>query len=627
MKEALYNLLPEVYREKDFSHGQSLRALMAVLEDAMNDVSDDIARMYRNWFIESCDLERVPFIADLVGVDTLDKGTVLPYERRYIANYLAYKRRNGMVRTLSNVVYDSSGFSCHVVDRHKQLATSWSAQNPALMPQTFRCMGSNAAMAGTAFDVSARTASFRSQKEGFLPATHGTVGSKTLACYLWPYQAVAVELAELTPSADHKQAYYISPFAENLALCHMPESLPNADRSPQPRDYPLPLTCANYYALNPNGAVTFYDGDQVIDPESIVIANLEHWKSRCKREARIVLDPERGRVWLREAELGKTLRVSYTYPMIAGFGAHPVYRLPVLQEDMRVTEPKQLVQLTAQSLTENRIVTLATNSVISRSSPLVIDLNGYDLTVRADQYYRPVIRGQIKIHNSAATPARVYMEGLVIEGGIAIADHLQLTVNHCTLTHASGKAIQMVNSKDTSASTHIALQNSILRTSILPANAHIEVSDSAVVLTGEQIRAYSLRALRSTMIGSLHCMVASEIKDCLIAGRLTIADTSRSHLSYSYIETLCTDTNLKATDVLTAKSIGCSVHFCSLQVGDADFALPTRNASKRLLTGASNGEEAGVFNQFQRQLKEHKIRRRMAEFAPVGLRLYTTYMD
>ncbi len=65
--DRLYNLLPAVYRSRDAEHGQPLRGLLQVISEQVNLVEDDIAQLYENLFIETCQDWVVPYIGDLVG--------------------------------------------------------------------------------------------------------------------------------------------------------------------------------------------------------------------------------------------------------------------------------------------------------------------------------------------------------------------------------------------------------------------------------------------------------------------------------------------------------------------------------------------------------------------------------
>ena len=66
-RDRLYELLPVVYRLRDAEHGYPLRALLQVIAEQVNVVEDDIAQLYENWFIETCQDWVVPYIGDLIG--------------------------------------------------------------------------------------------------------------------------------------------------------------------------------------------------------------------------------------------------------------------------------------------------------------------------------------------------------------------------------------------------------------------------------------------------------------------------------------------------------------------------------------------------------------------------------
>src|SRR5438270_10666882 len=65
--DRLYKLLPAVYRQRDAEQGQPLRSLLEVIGEQVNVIEADIAQLYENWFIETCQDWAVPYIADLIG--------------------------------------------------------------------------------------------------------------------------------------------------------------------------------------------------------------------------------------------------------------------------------------------------------------------------------------------------------------------------------------------------------------------------------------------------------------------------------------------------------------------------------------------------------------------------------
>ena len=93
----LYDLLPAYYRVIDQEQGGPLRALVEILAREGKLVEDNIAQLYENWFIETCDEWVVPYIGDLLGVRNIHEvEDASVYSRRaYVANTLSYRRRKG----------------------------------------------------------------------------------------------------------------------------------------------------------------------------------------------------------------------------------------------------------------------------------------------------------------------------------------------------------------------------------------------------------------------------------------------------------------------------------------------------------------------------------------------------
>src|SRR5262245_61546576 len=72
--DRLYDLLPAIYGIRDADQGYPLRALLRVIAEQVNVVEDDIAQLYENWFIETCEDWVVPYIGDLVGYQVVHEA-------------------------------------------------------------------------------------------------------------------------------------------------------------------------------------------------------------------------------------------------------------------------------------------------------------------------------------------------------------------------------------------------------------------------------------------------------------------------------------------------------------------------------------------------------------------------
>ena len=109
--ERLYQLLPAIHRLRDAEQGQPLRALLAVIEEELTALELDAARLYDNWFIETCDEWTVPYIGDLVGARPIRPVPSAGVSTRaWVANTLAYRRRKGTALVLEQLARDVTGW-------------------------------------------------------------------------------------------------------------------------------------------------------------------------------------------------------------------------------------------------------------------------------------------------------------------------------------------------------------------------------------------------------------------------------------------------------------------------------------------------------------------------------------
>jgi hypothetical protein len=128
--DRLYELLPAVHRLRDANRGYPLRALLQVISEQVNIVDADIARLYENWFVETCQDWVVPYIGDLVGYTPLldigepsgvQKPRALARERiliprREVANTVRFRRRKGTVAVLEDLANAVAGWPARAVE-------------------------------------------------------------------------------------------------------------------------------------------------------------------------------------------------------------------------------------------------------------------------------------------------------------------------------------------------------------------------------------------------------------------------------------------------------------------------------------------------------------------------------
>jgi hypothetical protein len=144
--DRLYELLPVVHRMRDAEQGYPLQALLRVIAEQVNVVEDDIAQLYENWFIETCEEWAVPYIGDLVGYELLnDAGepgdVTTPREqqrerilipRRDVANTIHARRRKGTLALLEELAMDVADWPARAVEFYKLLGWTQNVHSPYL---------------------------------------------------------------------------------------------------------------------------------------------------------------------------------------------------------------------------------------------------------------------------------------------------------------------------------------------------------------------------------------------------------------------------------------------------------------------------------------------------------------
>ncbi|HEV3288420.1 MAG TPA: hypothetical protein VG123_05465, partial [Streptosporangiaceae bacterium] len=222
--ERLWQLLPAMYRTTDtdqYGVPGPLRELVNRIGAQIAVTRRSIDRMWADQAVETCDDWVVPYIGDLLGV-SLVPGLDPPGTRADVGKTVHYRRRKGTVAILEEIATDVTGWQARVVEAFRQLARSAHGLDPAIgLPpaQASGTVGSGAppadlrqiqglvgpltgtpaggladlrsphgaALAGTAFSESSRTADVR--------VGHGSTGwyglSKLLV-FVWRLSSYVV---------------------------------------------------------------------------------------------------------------------------------------------------------------------------------------------------------------------------------------------------------------------------------------------------------------------------------------------------------------------------------------------------------------------------------------------------
>jgi hypothetical protein len=223
-QDNIYRLLPAIHRLRDEEGDGTLKALVSVIAEQAGMMEDDIAALYRNWFIETCDPWVVPYIADLLGVrltNDLEGLRTLP-QRAYVANTLAYRRRKGTLSVLEEVTRDTTGWVSVAAEFFQDLATTQHMNHVrAAAPGTLELRdASRLQLTDTAFDAGPRTAEMRR-----IGQDGGRYNIANIGLFVWRAEAFVLPLAEARATAGGAAGrYFVDPLRRDLALANTPET-------------------------------------------------------------------------------------------------------------------------------------------------------------------------------------------------------------------------------------------------------------------------------------------------------------------------------------------------------------------------------------------------------------------
>jgi len=354
--DRLYELLPVVHRMRDAELGEPLRALLAVINEQVNVVEDDIAHLYDNWFIETCDDWVVPYIADLIGFQPVheagDPSDVNALEgrlrnkilipRREVGNTLGYRQRKGTLALLEQLATATAGWPALAVEFYRRLG--WTQHVNHLRLDRGRTIdvhdGDALDRLGGPFGCAAHTVDIRRI------VSHRALGRyniPSVGVFVWRLKSYSITRAPaycLESAGPH--CFTFSVLGNDTPLYAKP--LPNAEpphvsdeisvpapirrRALEERVTERPLTTrasATYYAEGKSVAVYAPDwptkgAAQPIPRELIIPSDLSDWHYRAQRR-QVAVDPVLGRIVFPAGQLPKGgVWVSYQYGFSADMG-------------------------------------------------------------------------------------------------------------------------------------------------------------------------------------------------------------------------------------------------------------------------------------------------------------------
>jgi hypothetical protein len=490
--DRLYNLLPAVYRSRDAEQGEPLRGLLQVISEQVNLVEDDIAQLYENLFIETCQDWVVPYIGDLVGYqvvhDAGEPGDVTTSEgssrnkilipRREVANTIRYRRRKGALAVLELLANAAAGWPARAVEYYQLLVLAQAIN--FLHLQRGRSVdlrdGDALDRLDGPFDEVAHSVDVRR------PDSHRTSGRyniTSVGLFVWRLRTYKVTRTEAYCLEQiNSQSYSFSILGNDTPLFTPAAPQAEPPRSPGEMELPAPIRRWPFEQRTTVGSAVvrqaspLYYGDgrpvtiwaenwpvagapQPIPASSVIPADLSGWVYRAPRD-HVVVDPVLGRIVFPARQLPKDkVFVSYYYGFSSEIGGGEYERLLSQPADYKIyyvgegetyTRISDAVDQWKTDKPFNAVIEITDSGVYVEQLDISL-LENHSLQLRAANKKRPVLR-VLDWRTSAPDSLRVAgeagswftLDGLLVTGrGLQVDGALAgMIIRHSTIVPGWG---------------------------------------------------------------------------------------------------------------------------------------------------------------------------------------------
>lgn len=459
--ETLYQLLPAIYRIRDAEREEVLKAFLTVLAEQAEVVEEDIARLYDNWFIETCDEWVVPYIGDLLGVRNLHSiGEKAAFSQRArVANTLSYRRRKGTAAMLEQLAHDTTGWDARIVEFFKLLGTTQHMNHLRLNNHRSPDIRKSEKLEflDTPFDTITHTADVR-----HIDNRRGKHNIPNIGIYLWRLQAYPVREA---PAFNLKNGKFtFSQLGNDMQLFNHPRTEETITHLAEVTNVPTPISRRAffsskelYYGSDKDKSLYIKVGDKGIEPGKIIPCDLSGW-GYMPPDGMVAVDPVLGRIAFPKEFKSSDVQVCYYYGFSSEVGGgFYERRTSILQSrenikqydigksnEIKYKTVKKAIESWTSDGRPNAVFCIKDNQVYDKNNEELnfIIRRGKTLEIKADNEKRPVLHLTKNINITGETGTedqpggQIIFDGLLIAGsGIKIQDgdlgYLQL--RDCTL--------------------------------------------------------------------------------------------------------------------------------------------------------------------------------------------------
>lgn len=662
--EELYELLPAVYRVRDAGLGHPLRALLGVIGEQVEVLDENLAQLYDDQFIETCDDWVVPYIGDLIGARGLYGLTESTYSRRaQVANTLAYRRRKGTAAVMEELARDVTGWPARVVEFFEVLSTSQHLNHlrPGNLGSPDLRLWEPLERLNTPFDNLAHTADVRR-----IAAGRGRYNVPNVGLFLWRLQAY--RLSGDAFEVDDRR-YTFDPLGTDTQLYVRPEAEDEISHVVEPTNVPMPLGRRDLHEYRdeyygPNKSLLFEVDGQEVPREAIVVRDLSDagegaWAHE-PGPGEYAVDPVLGRISVPAAPT-TSVRVTYHHGFGADLGGGEYDRAGSFDPQLRpvqvpATSPPQAREareaLTGEDAAGTSVVIreggrYSWEEVSGGLATPAIHAAGH-VELRAEDGCRPVLAlGADLVIDAEQDESEVTLDGLLIAGStLRVRGNLgTLRLRHCTLVPettpdagGSAPAPALVIETGAQANTVVEIDRCVVVGGLLVSYCRrVRIKDS-IVDAGDRARlAYGapdttvspdnpIIVENATMIGEVRTTLLESASNSIFLGSVTSERAQAGSVRFSYLPPESrTPRRYRCQPATETDHRRTRPRFTSLRYGEPGYCQLRADSAAEIREGADDGGEMGVFHDLYQARRETNLCVRLDEYARFGLEVGIFY--
>ncbi len=644
-----------------------LESLLAVFDEQLRVMEEDLEQSYDNLFIETCAPWVVPYIGDLVGYRALRSGAQdeLGSPRAEVAHTIALRRRKGTAVVLEQLARDVTGWHSRAVEFFQTLGTTQYMNH--VRPRNLYSPDLRRWRAleriDTAFDSASRTVDVRRIASG-----RGRHNIPNVGIFVWPIaarsatrsRAVRVDARRYVMSPlGHDASIYVSPLREE-SITHLaePVNVPmplsrralDADlRAPRQDFYGEGLSLAIYL----NGSLVPVPAARV---RSCDLTDAGVSWGHLPNDDVVAVDAVRGRIGLPAAPAVPVTRidVTYHYGFSAEMGGGEYERAASFAElpgqvVLRVPGDHLTIQAALDALGGDGVVVVTDNARYEETLTVHVAA-GKRVELRSANERRPslALSGPFTITGDAASEFSV--NGLLVSGRELVVPAQpgnvlgKLHLAHVTLVPGRGLTADGQPAQPGQPSlvigipaTSVVVAGSIVGGVRAHERSRVQATDSIIDATSHELVACagvdgvsvgpSLSLDGCTVIGKVHAQQMPRVSNSLLLASLASGDAWPVAVHVQQKQAGCVRFSWLPVGSRVPRRHRClprddglpAPRMVSVRYGTPAYGRLSPTCDAAIRRGADDEDEMGAFHHVLASTREGNLQLRLAEYLRAGL--------